>query len=343
VEGGSGKGILNLRIQAGDIRKEYPMPKGWDDQFSNKHGPILFERKVRYANGRFETEYMLPRQVPFGDTTTQVLLSAWDAEGAYEGNGFKGNIVIAGSAASGACSEDPDGLGPRISISGCERVETGGLDFPDRVRVSLPYCIEVTVTDSTGGVMSGNGPDEGTTLSIPGLLDAYHPSPNLDDLFAKSYKLTLDKEWVNPGDYLLKVSSRDVFGNLSARNIELSVQTDTVLQALRVYNVPNPMKRNGTVFHFGVLMPASSGDVFEAPRADQLNYTIKLFDQAGKLVRVFKEAQSGETSWDGRDSRGRNMGNGVYFYQVAAKWDPDYPNPPFNTATSKKQVLVLSR
>jgi hypothetical protein len=61
------------------------------------------------------------------------------------------------------------------------------------------------------------------------------------------------------------------------------------------------------------------------------------------MVREFRDAQSGSTQWDGRDAWGRQMANGVYFFEVTATWSEGNGSPAGGRTTSKKNVLVISR
>jgi hypothetical protein len=218
IIGGSGSGKVNIKIVAGSVHKTYNLGSDFTPQEVDKRGNILFERTFPYVNGEFSTDYFIPKQIAFGDTNAQVLVFAWDDKMEMEGTSARQNLRIQGTAQS-ACATDSDGKGPRIRITGCEKKETGELDFPDRVRLSLPYCLQIHVVDSVGGVLSAQGPDEGTTLEIPGAMDPFHPLPGIDELYFKSYQLTLDKRTLQPGSHLLKVSARDGYGNISLRQM----------------------------------------------------------------------------------------------------------------------------
>ncbi len=73
-------------------------------------------------------------------------------------------------------------------------------------------------------------------------------------------------------------------------------------------NVPNPMSRGGvTTIHYSV---AQGGEV-----------RIRILDAAGRLVRAIRQdAGPGPNSvtWDGRDAYGRQVPEGVYFYEIRA-------------------------
>jgi hypothetical protein len=344
VSGGSGRGRVKLRIVAGSVPRSYPLPDGTEEKTAVRRGAILFESTVPYSDGRFSAPYFLSRKLPFGDTAARITAFAWDAGREMEGGAAVLDRAISGTSRQG-CADDTDGQGPSIRISGCDAGETGGLDFPERIRLSLPYCLQVTVTDSGGGVLSGGGPDESVTLEVPGVLEPFTPIPGTDELYLKSYRFTLENRDFRPGPHMLRVTARDGYGNLSSRVLRMDIASDTALSALAAYNVPNPVRRGGTTFHFSALMPARDEGLVDAPElAPRLTFEIRIHDQRGRLVRRLENAVSGRTRWDGRDEWGNRSANGVYYYTVTARWQlPDGGRPGHRSSSTRRKVLVLSR
>ena len=350
VTGGSGSGSVNVKILGASSQKEWPGPKGSSiqTQYAEIHGAILFEQTFPYKDGRFSAEYFIPKKVPFGDSGARIVAFAWDATEEREGSTAKDSLRIQGiqSGGDGACAQDLDGKGPRISITGCDPKETGGLDFPDRVSLPLPSCLEIQVEDSTGGVLSSENPDEGTTLQIPGILNAFHPHPGIDGLYRKVYRFPMEPAAIPPGIRMLKVSARDGYGNVSQRSLTMDLTLDSSLAAVAAYNVPNPMKRGATRFYFSTAMSARSVDFSDPGLAqDRIEFGIRVFDQMGRLVKVIDRARSGESAWDGRDAWGNLMANGVYYYKVTARQNlmDAGEKPDYRTLSSKRNVLVISR
>ena len=74
-----------------------------------------------------------------------------------------------------------------------------------------------------------------------------------------------------------------------------------------------------------------------------MSFEVRIFNQAGRLVKVLKNVVSGEAHWDGRDEWGTPLANGVYFYQVTGTWDESNGAPGGGQSVSKKSVLVISR
>ena len=349
VTGGSGRGFINIKILAGSNHKTYNLPSPMVAQEVDKRGNILFERTLPYKDNAFETNYFIPKQISFGDSTAQILVFAWDAKEEREGSFAKLKLRIKGTSKS-ACATDTDGKGPKIKITGCQTKETGEIDLASRVQLSLPNCLKIQVEDSIGGVLTGEGPDEGTTLEVPGVLEPFHPQPGVDELYLKTYQLTLDKQNFKPGQHLLKVSARDGYGNIGSRQLNMELTVDSSIHTVSAYNVPNPMKRNGTVFYFSTILPSQELDFLDptakADTTERVEFEIRIFNQTGNLVQVFQRAQSGVTTWDGRDNWGNLLGNGVYFYKVTARQSLSSfqgVRPSYRTLSSKRNVLVLSR
>jgi hypothetical protein len=182
-------------------------------------------------------------------------------------------------------------------------------------------------------------------VEVVGVIAPYHPQAGVDDLYLKTYQLPLSAQELSEGTYLLKVSARDGFGNLTQRQITLQVAQDTALRFVRAFNVPNPMKRNGTTFWFSTTLPVEEGQALVSPNVDRLRFDVRVFNQQGYMVQEFRDAVSGETRWNGRDAWGRQLANGVYFYDVTATWSGEFTNgaPPGGRRTSRKNVLVISR
>jgi flagellar hook assembly protein FlgD len=94
-------------------------------------------------------------------------------------------------------------------------------------------------------------------------------------------------------------------------------------------------------------MPSAELEYGDNPESgdDRLAFEIRIFNQAGRLVQVIKEAQSGEAHWDGRDRWGNQLANGVYFYKITAtqvRFEIDEA-PGYSTVSSRFNTLVLSR
>lgn len=342
VTKGSGKGAVSVRIVSGDVTKVYPYSDSTDKpNIAAKRGQILFETTVPYTDSVFSLRYFIPKQVPFGDTAAKIQIFAWDSLELRESSLLVRDLRISGRAEN-SCMVD-DQRGPRITVTGCNTAEAGGVDFPDKVKIGLPYCFQIAVSDSGGGVLAGEGPDQGTTVEVVGAVAPYQPQAGVDELYRKVYQVPLSSQEVPEGTHLLKISARDGFGNLSQRQVTLQVSADTALRFVRAFNTPNPLKNGKTTFWFSTSLPVEEGGDLTSPNVERVRFDLRIFNQLGYMVREFRDARSGETQWDGRDAWGRQLANGVYFYEVSATWSEGNGSPAGGRRTSRKNVLVISR
>lgn len=118
------------------------------------------------------------------------------------------------------------------------------------------------------------------------------------------------------GRHTLEILAKDASGNFfdsTSFRIIFNVFSETELR--EVYNYPNPFK---TQTHFTFELRGTLPDEF----------LIKVYTIAGRLIRDISLPPSrlqigfNKILWDGRDQDGDELGNGVYFYKVIAKF-PD--------------------
>ena len=124
---------------------------------------------------------------------------------------------------------------------------------------------------------------------------------------------TFDSGWRWSGGYYYKVSAVDIHGNESLWAVltpDAVTGTDTPKAPAASYlaqNFPNPFNPM-TRIAFGLSAPA--------------HVSLRIYDASGRLVRalVNDERRAGryEESWDGRDSGGRSVASGIYFYRLSA-------------------------
>jgi hypothetical protein len=125
--------------------------------------------------------------------------------------------------------------------------------------------------------------------------------------------LWFDADWRWDGGYFYKVSALDVHGNESGFALlapETITGTETPQPPPAAYlsqNFPNPFNPT-TRIAFGLAAPA--------------NVSLRIYDAAGRLVRALVDGQraAGHYTeiWDGRDSGGRAVSSGIYFYRLTA-------------------------
>ena len=127
---------------------------------------------------------------------------------------------------------------------------------------------------------------------------------------------TITTDWTDP-DYdgwnvYYKVAALDFVGNESppASAGTVTAATDPAIpQTYRLYpNVPNPFNPTTSIRYD---VPAGGGMV-----------TFRIYDVSGKLIQTVLDgpqtAGQQTVTWNGRDSQGRSVASGVYFYRLQA-------------------------
>ncbi len=115
-----------------------------------------------------------------------------------------------------------------------------------------------------------------------------------------TYRADLPSDSIN-----FAVHAKDNAGNEAIREIFFRIAERKLL--LNVKNYPNPMK-DKTVIVYNL--------------SDETSIVIKIFTIAGRLVRDLlpglSEYGANYVEWDGRDSKGRLVSNGIYYYAIKA-------------------------
>ncbi|MFM9951850.1 MAG: C25 family cysteine peptidase [Saprospiraceae bacterium] len=123
--------------------------------------------------------------------------------------------------------------------------------------------------------------------------------------------------FLQSGTYELTVQGRDVTGNASGNlDYRVSFEVETAAKISNVFNYPNPFSTS-TQFVYTL--------TGEEPPAQ---LTIRIMTVSGRVVREISQAELGplrigthrtDFVWDGTDTYGDRLANGVYLYQVFAK------------------------
>lgn len=295
---------------------------------------------ARTENGAYSVSPGLPARIPFGSKAIGAIY-AWDSLTRRDGGLVTGNKLFWGTASTGG----QDAEGPKISIRPCDSSWSAGVEYGKEARIPVPFCLTVGVQDSSG-VSYEQGPDEGVVLSLPGIVDPWHPELRQGaDYREASAMLVLDSTMLEPGKTAqFEVSARDLMGNLSRRRLTLVGEELSEVGLFEVFNSPNPVRRGGsTAFHFKLFAePDTNGSVSSGSSA-----AIRIHSLSGKLVRILRTdvgATGGnrpQAVWDLRDSFGREVANGLYPYTVILR--VPHPSGVGSIQREAKGVVAISR
>jgi len=136
-----------------------------------------------------------------------------------------------------------------------------------------------------------------------------------DTLSSGTYVSAQFRPELEYGEHAIEVSLSDAAGNIASKEVIFIVSDE--LKLIDYGNYPNPFISQ-TVFIYELTQ-----------RVD--NFKIKIFTVSGRLIKVLEEATiygSGvdineggyhEIVWDGLDTEGNFIANGIYFYKMIAK------------------------
>ncbi|MCL1957172.1 MAG: C25 family cysteine peptidase [Fibromonadales bacterium] len=292
-------------------------------------GNPIYSEELQIENKKFSTEFITPRKLSLGDTSAQIRLWAYKAGEAEIGRVAKKGISLSGT--SSYADSIKDNSPPSIKIYPCLRAgKTNPYSENSQVNLEIPACLDVVIEDSTG-IDYREEADEGISFELSPAASSWHPWSFSEQTGKRAVTRVNFGLSYDPGNYIFKVRSQDILGNIALRSIKLSLNKENRDGLTNVFNIPNPMK-NTTTFYFKDL--AGDGKIGVV--------NIKIFDQNGNLVKVMNNVISGESSWDGRDSRGRLLANGLYHY-VVQNTISSLENGGKKKVFEKKQKLIISR
>ncbi len=268
-------------------------------------GEIIFNGKSSVTNGKFEFEFVVPRDIRIPVDKGRVSLYAQRTNALEDQIGFNVDIKV------GGLNEDApeDNIGPTIQLfMNDESFVSGGITNDSPILLAK-------IEDENGiNTIGGIGHD------IIAILDGDETKPyNLNEYYQAETddytKGTLNYKLRNleEGLHTLTLKAWDVYNNSATAQIQFIVAGDDKLKITHVLNYPNPFT-NYTEFWFNHNRP------FEP-----LEVQVQVFTVTGKIVWTKNQIittdgfLSRDITWDGRDDFGDKIGKGVYIYKITVK------------------------
>lgn len=268
-------------------------------------GSALFNGQATVTNGRFEIEFVVPRDIAIPVGNGRVSLYA-DKTNAFEDQtGFNEQIRVGGLDENAP----EDNIGPNIRLfMNDESFVSGGITN------GSPILIAKLEDEHGINTASGIGHDMIAIIdgdeSNPIVLNDYYLA-EVDDFTRGTTNYRLKN--LEPGLHTLTLKAWDVYNNSSTADIQFLVAGDDELRLERVLNYPNPFV-NYTEFWFNHNRP------FEP-----LEVQVQVFTVSGKVVWTKNQIVTTEgflsrdIVWDGKDDFGDRIGKGVYIYKLTVK------------------------
>jgi hypothetical protein len=297
----NGQGILSVF----DSQRQVTMAEQPDITI-NLQGGIIFRGQVSVTNGKFNSNFIVPKDISYENKNGKVVFLFYDNNA--DGLGYTSNVVVGGTDTTAV----NDKTGPKIDIY------FDDLTFKNAYLVNPDSKLIVKLSDPTGLNTTGTGIGH----KIEGILndDIINPIDFTTyftgdlDAGGKSGQVNYQFNNLNEGHYKLQVNAWDVFNNFSDDITYFDVVSGNSLTINDVYNYPNPFSGKTTF-------------TFQQNLNKTFDVKIKIYTVAGRLIKVINSYGVHDKyvtiDWDGRDQDGSLIANGVYFYKVILKSTDD--------------------
>jgi len=281
---------------------------------------VLFSGKASITNGHFSFSFVVPKDIAYNFGEGKI--SYYFDNGETDGHGYFTEFIVGGTYQDAVV--DNQGPGINLFLNDLSFV-SGNETSPDPVLIAL-------LTDDNGINTTGR-----LGRNIVGFLNENTSAPlvlngfftyNVNDY--KSGRVVYPFFNLPHGRHTLTLRAWDNHNNPSMATIEFFVTESAGLLVEELFNFPNPFGMS-TTFSFRHNMPFTD-----------LGMVLQIYDLSGRIVRSIEKTintpgnQSPPLQWDGKDSEGRLLANGVYVYRVML-------STPQGTTTSSAQKLIVLR
>jgi len=264
------------------------IPLGWNPYYIPGHQ--FFHGSSTAEQGRFQFSFVVP-------IDTLILGSTGRTRG-YSVGTSDGAGIVSPMVLDRAGAPPADTVGPSVVLR-----------FDNDQRYVPPQSVlHIILRDEHGIGITGTNASNSILLQIDRALEPV----NLTSAFAyhqNSYQEG-QVDYVIPslsvGSHSVLLVAHDNFGNRGSGELKFEIVERDTLLLKEVINFPNPFKEE-TYINFDLT-------------ADGLA-TIKIFTVSGTLIRTICEDRSvrrgnNQLRWDGRDSEGDEVANGIYIYKI---------------------------
>jgi hypothetical protein len=203
-----------------------------------------------------------------------------------------------------------DAEGPRITLS-----------FPGGATSVKPdAALSVSLSDASGILTTGHTLQNGIIVTLDDNTTARVDITESFRYAADSYQngtATFVLPNLPEGPHKVRVSAADnlaagldAAAHRSSAELAFEVQNEPPLRIARAYLFPNPIRSGGS---------GSGGQFVVDTPGDSVNVLVRIYTVSGRQVKVLRSLGGlGQVQlhWDGRDSEGAELANGVYLFKV---------------------------
>jgi len=298
----NGEGTLTVFDSKRQVKLD-PLSTANNPYYITVQGGIIFRGRISISNGRFSSNFVVPKDISYENTNGKILIYFSSQE--VDGLGYTTKVKIGGTDTTAV----NDGKGPELEVYFDDAT------FENTSLVNPNSILFVKLSDETGINTTGTGVGH----KLEGILNQKYDEP-IDftnfftgdlDTGGKTGSIRYQFNSLETGEYQMLIKAWDVFNNPSAEMIYFSVVPGNDLFISDVYNYPNPFS-SATTFTF-------QKNSINAP----VDVDIKIYSVAGRLIRNLETKNLDDNfvkiDWDGRDQDGNQIANGAYLYKLIVK------------------------
>ncbi|MCF7886368.1 MAG: type IX secretion system sortase PorU [Candidatus Marinimicrobia bacterium] len=291
----SGHGILKVFDSEEKVKRQDI--EGGDSLTYILPGNKIFHGQLKIENGKFATNFIVPKDVSYGDRPGYFNIYAWNAENGKEVSGYYKDIYYSGS------KEVNDTTGPKIDIGFTD------IEFKNDDIVTPENDLFIRLADKNG-INIANQLGHELILKF----DEENQKYNVTEHFKSTSDTTGEilysiPEELESGRHKVTIQAWDNANNLNISTAEFNFSPSSTLQLERVVNYPNPFSTS-TDFTFHLTRDA--------------RIQIKIYTIRGLLIREINPGTTFPAGfntiyWDGKDDFGDKISRGIYLYKISAE------------------------
>lgn len=292
----NGTALINLYDPAENITFTEPFGNTYT---INKSGNALGRNATEVKNGRFELQFIIPKDISFAEGNAKLNVYAISSDSLNSAIGITDKITINAINESAVTENN----GPVIDLFLDRR------NFKPGDLVSATPMLIVDLSDESGINTAGAGIGH----KIEAWIDDSPESIDLTNLYKSSLTImnsgTIEKKLntLKPGVHSIRVRAWDVYNNYTVNYTDFKVGDNGSSMVLNTFMYPNPLTESGNIS-----ITHSINSAYDI--------VIKISDCTGKIIKVINKPGSSLntviTEWDGKDEQGIALNPGSYFYTI---------------------------
>jgi hypothetical protein len=290
-------GQIKLKVMDGDQEIEITDNRNRLYQF-RKQGGTLSNANFSVVDGRFDAEFILPKDISFSENMGKVFSYAYTEDNRFA-TGSYDRLKIDGLSTS----DISDNEGPEIKIMLDSRKFNAG----DLVR-NEPLLI-VDLSDNSGINSTGIGVGH----KIEAWIDNNEQSIDLTSEYETSFEdyrkgtATKNLLGLEPGAHFVKLRAWDIYNNFSIAETYFNIGENGEVIIDNVLAYPTPFENNTKIKFQHNLNPP-------------VDVTLDIYDSKGTKVNTINKkilsAFEGEIDWEGVDAFGTDVSIGTYYFRL---------------------------